>query len=212
MTWDEFRQQWYPEHCACFTGIPAWMAKLEKSPDGPATRDILKSWYGVLRDVELREAVRASHRMHSGEIDEPCGFDRHPAAIRNAAGIQREISRPKPIYDADGNQTYACPICFDGGMVHVWHPATVAEIARRGITDSIRNRSLYDCALPCTCKMGDNYARSFPRSPRYDPKRACIIGIGGVSDRDEQTRLLEWIETHKPFQPANYENAFAEFA
>jgi len=203
MTWDEFRNDWYPEHVACFTGIPAWMAKLEKASDGPATRDVMKRWYGVLRDVELDDAKRASHRMHAGEFDEPKGFDRHPAAIRKACGVSRRNAEAnKPRYDADGNRTYACLLCLDDGLVRCWHPATVADAAKTGSVPF----PAYSCVLRCTCNAGDQQPQ-IGQSPRFDSKQALPFS-GCVSDRKEQQRLLDWIANREPIRPENFEPDF----
>ncbi|MFA5056542.1 MAG: hypothetical protein WC485_00380 [Opitutaceae bacterium] len=182
------------------------MAKLEASHDGPATRNVMKSWYGVLRNVDLAAAKAASHQMHAGEIEEPKGFDRHPAAIRRACGVaRRQRDSETPRYDADGNQMFVCLTCFDDGWVRCWHPASVAEVAANGITA----KPLYAAVFPCKCRAGDVWARCFPLSPRFDAKMAMPL-VGCASDRDNQQRLAEWIAGREPVRPENYEPAFAD--
>jgi hypothetical protein len=206
MTWDEFRKDWYTEHCACFTGIPAWMAKLEKTSEGPAARDVVKRWYGVLRDIDLSAAKKASHMMHAGEIEEPRGYDRHPAAIRNAAkSISPNGSSYRPRSTADGQPTFSCLRCEDIGLVFCWHPAFVAKIAKKGFEP---NAHYDDCAMPCTCAAGDVAAKNFPTATRYDPKRAMLLGIGGTKSETEREKLLEWLANREPLVPENYESAF----
>lgn len=210
MTWDEFRKQWYPEHVACFTGIPAWMSKLEQSNDGPASRDVMKGWYKALRDVDLDAAIAASHKMHAGEIEEPKGFDRHPAAIRKACGLSRsKIEAAKPRYDENGNRLYKCLTCFDDGLVFCWHPASVAQIAKKGFEP---HKFYYTCVLPCTCKSGDAKMKGLSDCPRFDPRRAMPIGVGGTTSESEQKKLLNWLSTREPIKPENHEGAFDEFS
>jgi hypothetical protein len=164
----------------------------------------MRSWHGVLRNVDLAAAKEASHKMHAGEIDEPKGFDRHPAAIRNACGVGRSRDADKPRYDVDGNQTFACLTCMDTGAVLCWHPYTVQSVARSGQCVM----PMYTCVFPCTCHAGDARERAFGKTPRFDAKRAFPIGAGGVNSAEEQAGLLEWLRTREPVRPENYEPAF----
>ena len=204
MTWDEFRGDWLPAHCAAFTGVRAWMAKVSRGSDAPTEAQIVKGWYGVLREVDLDAAKAATARMHAGEIEEPKGFDRHPAAIRRACGVSRRQTDTGPHYDADGNQTFACHDCLDTGYVLCW-----SELSMRAMRDGTFGRPLtvYSMAIVCHCPAGSQHDGR-RELPRFDRKRNVPIEVSTWYEGD-RARLAEFVEK---LRPANYNNAFAEFA
>lgn len=189
-----------PAHCAAFTGIRAWLAKTTKGADAPSEAQVLKGWYGVLRDVDLEAALAASHRMHSGEIEEPKGFDRHPAAIRRACGVSRRSSSVGLRFDSDGNQTYACPVCQDSGWVYCWSAVSM-KAARDGTFG--QHFTVYATAVVCHCPAGRTHDRR-NEWPRFDPKRMLSILVA-TWDEDDRERLMEFVGK---LRPANYEPAF----
>lgn len=203
MTWDEFRGEWLPAHCAAFTGIRTWLSRTTKGADAPSETQVLKGWYGVLREVDLEAALAASQRMHAGEVEEPKGFDRHPAAIRRACGVSRRSAAVGPRFDADGNQTYACRDCCDEGWIRCWHPVSIkaAREERLGQPGTI-----YSNAVVCHCPAGNRHdgRREYPR---FDRKR-CLPLIDNCDAKDQE-RLIDFVEGLKP---TNYDPAFAEFA
>ena len=200
MTWDEFDGTWFPEHSAYFTGIRAWLDRTTKGSDAPTHDQIIRGWYGVLRDVDLEAAKAASQRMHAGEIEEPKGFDRHPAAIRRACGVSRRSSLIGPRYDADGNQTYACPNCRDEGWELCWSPTSM-RAARDGTLGKVG--TIYSEAVVCHCPAGNTHARG-KDWPRFDPKKRLPILMGTWHEGDRE-RLTEFMSK---MRPANYEPAF----
>ena len=202
----QFRE-WFRYHCARFTGIRHWLDKITKGIEAPSEEDVLKAWRGVLREVDLEAAKAASNAMLAGTVEEPKGFDRHPAAIRRACGgraDKREMPGDRMRYDADGNQTFECLTCRDTGWVRCWHPDTVAEIARDGFV----NKRLYTCVYRCTCHAGD-LRFQYRDSPRFDANRA-LPSNGVLHDREEQQRLLDWLAKREPVRPAHYETLFDE--
>lgn len=217
MTKDEFRD-WFRYHCARFTGIRSWLAKVTTGVDAPSEAEILRGWYGVLRNVELVAAKNASDLMLGGEVEEPRGFDRHPAAIRRAAGLSQAGSggsRNRTRYDSDGNQTYSCLVCFDSGHVICWHPTSM-KAAKGG---SLGNRfTLYSIAVVCSCSAGQekNHRSGFPvfNSQFWLPLVRAEDGkvvVCDMSNESEQARLSEWMANYEPAKPENYEAEFAEF-
>ncbi len=118
MTWDEFDGTWFPAHKAAFTGIQEFFRKQTTGTEAPSYDAVLKGWYLVLRDVDLDVALDATIAMKRGDIEEPVGYDRHPGAIRKAAGVshqKRQLPWNDKRYDADGNQTFSCLVCMDDG-------------------------------------------------------------------------------------------------
>lgn len=203
MTPEEFTE-WFAYHTARFTGIRQWLDKSTKGAGSPSVAEIQRGWYGTMRNLDLDNAKAASDRMHAGDIEEPKGYDRHPAAIRRACAGLRKIGVIEPRYDPDGNETFACLTCMDTGMVFIWHPKTVMQVAR----DGFGTEPLYSCAVACTCKSGD--AKAGRGAPRYDGQRYCKLPVGGVNWQENQDALMQWIATHHPTRPANYEPAFDE--
>lgn len=199
MTKDDFNE-WLTHHKTCFTGIECWLDKVTSGDKAPTRTQILSTWATILRDVELSEAKRASIKMAAGEIEEPKGFDRHPAAIRKAAGVSRHAAVANaPRYDLDGNQTYACLTCMDDGWVRCWHPQSMAQ-AKAG-----KPIEPYSVAVVCTCAIGQTKDKH-RTYPRYDAKR--WLRLDGWHDTDTG-RLCEFVDA---MRPANYDPAFSEFA
>lgn len=213
MTRDDF-QEWYRFVSECFTGIEPWLSRIVKTGENPPTRKaILHKWFLALEEVSLEGAKAATTRIHAGEIEEPKGFDRFPAAVRRAAGVSRHSHKypwDEVRHTSDGSQTYACLLCRDSGYVRCWHPKTVALVAWKGLSPhGIRYQPLYSCAIRCTCHAG-NLRPQVGEAPRFDSKHALPLD-GNVSDRTEQQKLVDWLANHEPIRPANYEPALANF-
>ena len=200
MTWDEFKGDWFPAHCAAFTGIRAWLAKISRGDGAPTEAQIVKGWYNVLREVDLEAANAATARMHAGDIEEPKGFDRHPAAIRRACGVQRQRRDTEPRFDADGNQMFSCRDCLDSGYVLCWHPTSMKAM-RDGTFGN--PYTVYSAYVVCHCPAGNQHdgRREFPR---FDCKRHLPIQVATWHE-DDRARLAEFVGN---MRPAGYERAF----
>ncbi len=206
MTRDEFAD-WLRVHCACFTGLPLWLDKVTHGQNAPTREAILGQWYGILRDVDLADAQAASRRMHAGTIEEPKGFDRHPAAIRAACQTVRRLDPRAPRYDAHGNRTYACLQCEDDGRVLILHPETVSAVEAKGFDAA---RPFCTAVVFCTCAVGDAMSRGLRNVQRYDPNRHCKLDFPVMMDSKLQAALSAWLARRKSARPANYEPAFDE--
>lgn len=217
MTRDEF-QKWFRHHCSRFTGIRAWLDKTTRGVGAPDEAEILRAWYGTLCKVELTAAKAASDSMHSGEVDEPKGFDRHPAAIRKAAGTLGGASDgplDRVRYDNDGNRTYGCLVCLDDGWVICWHPVSMKAAKAERLGELF---TLYTTAVCCDCSAGQERNRG-GNSVTYNPQTWLLLHrtedgkqvIECVSEKAEQDRLVEWMSNYKSPQPENHEAAFDAF-
>ena len=217
MTWDEFDGTWFPAHKAAFTGIQEFFRRQTTGTEAPSYDAVLKGWFQTLRDVDLATAMEATRAMARGDIDEPVGYDRHPRAIRKAAGISygsRKRPWDEPRYDADGTRTYACLLCMDDGFVICWHPTAM----QAAIDGTLGNRfTLTKTAILCTCEAGR--ARGGRTSwPRFDSKLYLPLQrieggrevIGCPANQSEQERLINWMKTREPVRSENYEAAFGD--
>lgn len=209
MTDAEFKQ-WLKKHRSCFTGLNAWFSRLPKpgtEREGePNVSDVLKRWYSALRDIELANAEEATEAMFAGRLDEPKGYDRHPASIR-AYALRLRDDRGYGSGDVerryvDGHEIFRCAVCEDEGWVPIWHPATVKRVA-----DSNEIKPpLYHAIVPCMCGAGKRRQKSFPNDGPFSEQMFCRIGIGGVNDDQERELLQTWIKANMQVQP------LAEFA
>lgn len=101
----EFKE-WFDYHVTAFTGVEAWFNK-----QGAARAAAIKSrWADILKLVDLKLARMATDKMFSGEIEEPKGFDRHPAAVRNYAKAVGALAVKEGASDC---------ICGGSGMLDV---------------------------------------------------------------------------------------------
>lgn len=215
MTKEQFAQ-WFAYHSAAFTGIAAWLEKVTKGPESPPRIQVLRAWLRTLEDCDLAEAKAATDAMARGEIEEPKGFDRHPAAIRAACGKSRrqraksyEIERYENGDPDRGARLYCCPLCQDTGAVLCWHQQNIRDVLD-GTFAAKRERGkafrLYEQAVPCDCEAGRD---RFPKAPaRFDPDRALPLHrlidgrlvLGRIHETEEQERFLAWV--HETYLPA----------
>lgn len=92
MTQPEFNQ-WWQDHTTRFPSTAAWFARLQ-AVDSNVTqaehqRRVLRTWYDVLRDVPLADALDVNARMQRGELEAIGGFDsekeKTPNVVRRSA-------------------------------------------------------------------------------------------------------------------------------
>ncbi len=185
MTQREF-QEWLKYHRSGFTGLNNWLARLPEpgyEREGePSRQDVLKRWFFALKDVVLGDAVDATDAMFNGNLPEPKGWDRHPAAIRLHALRNRDKRSYRP-QRVDGEETFDCPLCLDGGWVSVWHPKSMAA-ARQGRLGE--PNSCYTIAVACQCPAGKAGVL------RYDENKMLRID-GCIHDEKEQNKLVEFM-------------------
>jgi hypothetical protein len=187
---DKEFHDWFAYHLSCFTGIAAWLDKATKGTSAPSRKDILARWYGVLRGVTLADAKAATLQIHSGEVEEPKGFDRHPAAVRRLCKDNtNEYHGPKR--DADGNETFTCALCLDIGYVMVWGERTVQHVEKHGW----EHAPIVTAAAVCICDAGNKRAANVKQ--RYKANGFCRL-VDGLCLQDDRDALDIWLETRKP--------------
>lgn len=185
-------QDWLSFHRATFTGFSAWLAKLpEDAPEGePTRRDVLRSWWFVLRGCELADCRAATGAMAAGRIEEPKGYDRHKTIIRQyadklAAERRRRATVPQPRY-YDGEAAVKCPLCRDIGLIWIYHPETT-QAALDGRLD--REPTIYRSAAKCDCEASQRHPQcGFPEY-RSDLFAKMTPGLRGDAAREE---LMAW--------------------
>ena len=193
--------EWLRYTQECFTGIEPWLSRITKMGENPPTRKgVLHKWFLALQDVSLSAAKDATAKIHRGEIEEPKGFDRLPAAIRKASGVTKkhfERSWDHDRYDADGNQTYSCLTCFDQGWVFCWHPVSMKAVTSGNLGEPF---TLYSVVVFCNCEAGRDrgYRQEGSRFdsrfwlPLYRVEGGHQI-VGDMSSPTEQHRLIDWM-------------------
>lgn len=91
MTQKEFNQ-WWSDLTTRFPSIAGWFTRLQPV-DGVSQPEhqkrVLRTWYDVLQDVLLADALEVSQRMQRGDLEQIGGFDsdkeRTPNIIRHHA-------------------------------------------------------------------------------------------------------------------------------
>lgn len=140
---------------ARFPELESWFANMSES----RRSETQAAWREATRRVDLDDAKEVVRLIHAGEETEPKSFSRWPAAIATGgrrlgqqarAASRRSTSLPRVV---DGEYVYDCLQCRDIGMVTVWHPQTLAELAGGDLA------TLYTAVVACTCKAGGAYRR-----------------------------------------------------
>jgi hypothetical protein len=209
MTTDDFNE-WLTYHGSRFLGLATWLAKATGKEGIPSKQDVLRAWAYTLRDLTLHDAQAASDELYALPDDQlPKGFDRHPIAVRDLAKAhKRRFSAPRQgPQRVDGEDTYACLICRDTGVVIVVDPKTVCEIQAGRGADMVAEPAkypFYTAAVGCTCRAT---IPSQWRGMIYEPGRFFATSDDwGCLSADEEVRAVErWLETRRP---ANYVEAF----
>ena len=216
MTRTQF-DSWLAYHRAAFTGLSAWIAKLPepgREREGEPHRvAVLAVWYAVLRDLDEADCRAATDRMAAGQVEEPKGYDRHKTVIaQEARRLASERTRRGPAAGTQprwsaGEPTYECAECLDGGVVPIWHPASI-EAACRRLDGQDRGClgepfTLYEAAARCTCRAGTAYRHL----PAYDAGQFMRRDLTRRL-RDSVDDVLAWAEEHRKM-PVH--DCFAEF-
>lgn len=135
MTEAEFRE-WYDHHRTNFPELDGWL--LRNTPkDAPEEKRPLRAWSRVMASVPLGKAKAASDAMLAGDIPDPKGFSKHPAAI---IAYCRAGSSSEPTEDT------RFPPCA----------------CNRGYLDVIDAEG-FSCVVLCTCAAGDHRAACHER-------------------------------------------------
>jgi len=189
--------EWYRYHCAAFSGLRPWMQKQSEGHGAPHIESILAHWFNSLRDVDLAVAKSATSLMHAGDIEEPKGYDRHPAAIR--AFARKGQRRQGDSSDTDlwshcrthpelrnGEWRFTCIRCEDVGNVIIWSVDTLKQIIAhlRGSDKLIKWTTQAVC---CDCEFGRR--KSGGKLSVYNPKFHTIVPMSG--DEESKQEAIE---------------------
>lgn len=165
MTHDDFRD-WLKHHLSRFTGVGSWLASFPTEPSGvKATQaEVRTAWFDCLRKTDLVDAKAATDLLFSGDEKFPdgIGFDAHPQTVRRVAIRCARFRKPltSTVKNHWRDETYKCILCWDTGVVRVWHPETVRH-ARADREGWLQTGSVYDCIVACTCESGERWAEKF---------------------------------------------------
>lgn len=146
MTREEF-VRFFKVHRSRFSGVQKWLSAFPVEPIAddelagmPSQREILAAWFDTLSDCRFVDVLTASRAMAAGELEEPKGYDRHPAALRTEArrhetAALATVAARKVIH---GEPVFVCPTCEDLGTISVVDGE-------------------YTAAVACTCNSGDRW-------------------------------------------------------
>ena len=210
---------WQKYHGELFPEFQVWYDK-----HSTASRAVFfESSCKAFKAIDLGHATEASDRMLSGTVKRPFRDEDVVASIVTEAGKVRSQqyaqSRPRT---ADGQTTYACHYCRDGGYVECW----MLDL----------KSTMMVC---CSCQTGNRVAEGWRRHSgqvpqQYDTKKCYRVGdesahwisIRGQVERENtvdpsawppvyrngrRLRVSEAKEDPQP-QQSNHESAFDAFS
>lgn len=185
---------WQGFHAARF---PLWGSFLRNLPkdacEGQATQgDVLAAMAETLADVSLADAKEATRRLARGDEFDVDKFDQHPKVVR---AIARRISSDRLKVTLQGRKPpreprFTCKMCWDEGVVTVWHPETVRDCRTLEGCEAIlaSKKTAYTCVVACgACQLGADKVTHGYR--RFDD-RMLVVPDG----LNRQQRLQELVE------------------
>ena len=169
--------------------IEEYLAELS---DGNATRD---AWCRMLSDIEARDVIEVVDGMCSGQIPVRSDYEakgdlgisiRTKALAVATKRLQSERMRALRATPDSDMPRYSCHLCRDSGLVHIWHPDTVAMVRRSGEAKSLRT-----CNAACSCVAGTGLRDG---NQRWKPLRvySATIMCRWVNGKPEE--IESWIE------------------
>ena len=152
---------WIEYHKSLF---PEWKYSRADSPEAKKIAFLAIS--KALAKVELADATEASDRMLAGTVNHPFRDEQHLAEIVKAAAAIRSQRWAESHPRVDGQETVACPLCFDSGFVECW-----------------RGDLIHKMAVACSCPRGEGPAGKWAgvvgrpaMAQRYDPLKCYRVG------------------------------------
>ena len=103
----------------------------------------------MLSRYPLEDALAATRKMASGELEVPRRAEAHVYAVRDYCSRQAQQAQKPKHFAPGGEETFRCPMCQDQGTALIVHPEVVAKL-RRG--EEIRYP--YEVAVACSCPAG----------------------------------------------------------
>lgn len=215
MTPSEFNE-WKNYHSQCVGGFAEWLSKGRTLDE---QRSVLTRWGEALSDVSLEDAKHASMAIMRGDIEAPA-FGNHPKAIRQHAKAARSSRLKRDQKFINGQATYRCRLCLDGGLVICYHPEAIKRVIRsriecvwnaepRANRDTARRYmpDMRTCAYACTCDEGQ-YKQSRGHTV-YDAER-CILATAHTHEL-QIAELFAEVDKRRTVQRHNYTPSFANF-
>lgn len=215
MTPREF-DEWIRYHGDCVGGFSDWLTRNRDQAD---TAKVLKLWAEALDDVSLADAKHASMAIMRGDLDVQA-FGNHPKAIRRWAKDARGSRLKRERKFINGEETFACGMCLDGGLVICYDPSAIKRVIRsrlecvwtaEGRTNRDTKRrympDMRTCAYACTCDAG--VEKQERGHTVYDEQR-CIL-VTAHTHEGQIDELFREVDKRRTEGRHNYTPAFASF-
>ncbi len=190
MTDHEFYSEFLPALRGCFPGHADWLAK-----QGDRAR---AAWCKALRRNATEDAVKALEMIQAGDATGPKGRDDYPRCINGICARIRAEREPAVKIDTtqphqvDGEWTFACLQCEDGGTVSIHGYRSVKKLIDGAAWGD--PGTLYSASAACTCGAGDRFTRWKGRPlPRYNPK-TMVLCQSGIYRSEYPEALREFVE------------------
>ena len=153
-------ETWLQGHMACFAIVREHFGRLS---DGQK-ETMETAWYGVLRNVDQKDALDATNRMVADPKLQPAGGAKEDRVPRHITKIRdlSEDSRDRRLYGQwageNGERRVVCPHCNDSAWVSI--RLTESGDGRTGVTT---------CPF---CGLGrDEFKKRAPRGHAHSPER-----------------------------------------
>lgn len=166
MTRIEFNE-WFQAHMACFALVQVHYDKLNDDQK----QAMETAWYGVLRNIEIGDAVDATNRMVADPKLQPSGgakedrIPRHITKIRDISEDSRKRRQYGQWADESGEKAVVCLRCMDTTWIAIW-----------------------------VTEQGDQGEAGVTTCPYCDLGKAALKKLAPKGYRDRPGQHLEWVE------------------
>jgi len=174
---------WLKHHISAFTAVGGWLSRFPtaaRNETDVTQGEVRGAWEKILAHTSLEDAIAATDALAAGTeaFSEKAGYDHHPRDVRRIAmqargERHRETNAGRLRLIVEGQETFACALCQDQGVISIIHPASVNAARKMIEVDGVLIPSLghheknphgrghlYTCAAACRCKSGDRWRQS----------------------------------------------------
>lgn len=160
MTQTEF-DRWWADVVLRFPSIDAWLVKVTSQDAVSADssqRAVLRTWFDVLGDVNLTDALEVNRQMQSGELEWVGDYDgnkeRLPQHVRRLA---RQMSWERHARPTEETRRDLTPTSFPAGKIL----RRMSELAANGVErDAAKKMALEEFPIG---------------QPNYEPRYRCLV-------------------------------------